>query len=213
MKFNDQGHSLYYGSKYQGVRVYTKKGALVENYLVKTFHTIKQAIKSNPRTFAIRFDLHFFPEIESSESFIITKFFESLKAQIKANRTKASRNNVRTHLSDVRYVWCREREKSKNAHYHVLLLFNADAFDSLGKVNAHEGNMAGRIKKAWASALGCLVEDIDTLVHFCEKGTYKIMPSNYETQLPLLLYRASYLCKAITKDFGDYRHAFGCSRH
>ncbi len=127
----------------------------------------------------------------------------------------ARRNNPYAHQNTVSYVWCKEHNISDEPHYHLLLMFNNDAYTALGHYEATEGNMAARIKKAWLSALGYHPERdmkrYGSLVHFCENGAYRINTNNDNGSLGQLLYRASYLCKVETKRFGDNQHVFGRS--
>lgn len=87
----------------------------------------------------------------------ITRFYESLKSQLRADHNRSRRPGDPTLPS---YGWCRERDTSVHPHYHLMLLFNADVYGYLGnyqELNAK--NMATRIQKAWCSAIGLAHED------------------------------------------------------
>lgn len=75
--------------------------------------------------------------------------------------------------------------------------------------------MISRMQEAWASALKCEVEQVQGLVEIPKNAEYRVdrnvRPGNVD-QLPELFHRASYLCKAATKRYGDGAHGFGCSR-
>lgn len=84
----------------------------------------------------------------------------------------------------------------------------------MGRFDKTEGNMAARIKKAWASALGYHILDISGLVHFPVNPTYHLNQNStsFSLELDELFYRVSYFAKAKSKNFGDYSNAFGSSR-
>lgn len=75
--------------------------------------------------------------------------------------------------------------------------------------------MITRMQEAWASALKCEFEQVKGLVEIPKNAEYRVdrnvRPGNVD-QLPELFYRASYLCKAATKRYGDGAHGFGYSR-
>jgi len=108
----------------------------------------------------------------------------------------------------------KERNIALKDHYHVLLLLNRDTYHCLGDFAAEEGNMAARIKKAWASALGCDQTDIGGLVHFPKNPVYCVDANSgsFEQEYQALFHRVSYFAKAETKNYGDRSRAFGCSR-
>ncbi|WP_105901868.1 inovirus Gp2 family protein [Vibrio gangliei] len=208
--------SLYTANQYQGYSVYTRKGPLVRQYLERTFETIAHTLKRHPRVFAVRVDLRFpVNGMQQYDNQVINKFFKSLREQIKHNRAMAMRNNPYAHQTKVSYIWCREQDTSNGPHYHVLIMFNGNAYTSLGNYKEIKGNMAARIKKAWLSALGYHpLYDMDmygALVHFCKNGVYHINTNYDNDSLADLLYRASYLCKVDTKRFECYQHVFGRS--
>lgn len=75
--------------------------------------------------------------------------------------------------------------------------------------------MISRMQEAWASALECEVGQVRGLVEIPKNAEYRVdrevRPGNVD-YLPELFHRASYLCKAATKRYGDGSHGFGCSR-
>ncbi|MEY4591747.1 MAG: hypothetical protein RIR18_642 [Pseudomonadota bacterium] len=68
-----------------------------------------------------------------------------------------------------------------------------------------------RIHEAWASALGIPVENKLGLVEFPQNLFYLLQQADPMT-LSDSIHRASYLCKAETKQYGDWVHGFGASR-
>jgi hypothetical protein len=114
------------------------------------------------------------------------------------------------HDSKVRYVWAREIGYLGKPHYHVLILLNRDAFTALGKFELGRENIFNRLVEAWASALRLTLDECNGLVHIPDNPTYQLDRDD-ERELQELFFRASYLCKAATKVYGDGQHGFGCS--
>ena len=97
-------------------------------------------------------------------------------------------------------------------HYHFLILLNRDAYSTLGHFDSDLENMSSRIRGAWASALAITWEQSAGLVEFPKNSTYRINNTEGDPATAELVMRASYLCKAATKQYGDRRHSFGYSR-
>lgn len=205
---------LYTQPHYKGFPVITSHGPLIENYLDRIYETIHCALREHPRVVGFRVDLRLPLNYEDLDTRIISRFIESLKAQIKADQMKSARMGSRKHFSRVRYVWVREQNSSQSWHYHVLILFNQDAYKWLGRYDKDEGNMSARIKRAWASALGWPLEQCKALVHFPDNPVYRINTNAapYIIGLPDLFYRVSYFAKVNTKHYGDFSKQFGSSR-
>ena len=146
---------------------------------------------------------------------VISRFLESFKAKIEHNRDKAREQNKYAHDCRVRYVWARERSEAGRQHYHLLILLNRDAYYTIGRLQPQRPNMISRMQEAWASALKCEVEQVRGLVHIPSNAEYRVdrevRPGNVD-YLPDLFHRASYLCKAATKRYGEGAHGFGFSR-
>ena len=189
-------------------------GVLIENYLHQMQLTVDNALKDHPRSFAFRVDLRLPTQTEPFSSNTITKFIASLKAQVKADLIKRKKRYGRVHPCNLRYIWVKEKNKALNWHYHLLILLNKDCYHCLGDFKASSGNMASRIKKAWASAVGYELINIGGLVHFPCNPIYYIdrnAPSYFD-KYDQLFYRISYFAKAETKNFGDHSNSFGCSQ-
>ena len=202
-------------TEYQGLSLMAHKGPFVESYLQALLSTLEQAMARHPRLFVIRFDLRY-PQDMQVDQFtgneVITRFFASLKAKIKHNRKQAKGNCVYAHETDVRYVWARELGQDGKPHYHVLLMLNRDAFHALGSYRSSGMNTYKRIVAAWASALGLdSSDDAEGLVHVAANGVWYLDRGDWAT-LNDVFQRASYLCKADTKHYGQGSHGFGCSR-
>lgn len=209
--------SLTYESMYGALPLMEAKGPFAVQYLDRLYNTLQRALADHPRHFAVRFDLRFpdDPAVRSqylSDSSVIKRFCGSLKAKIAHDRARAQRQNGRAHDTTVRYVWSREYSNDNIPHYHFLLLLNRDAYWTLGRLGSEQENMANRIESAWASALGLLDTKKRGLIHFCENGVYRVDRAADDSTFEALFHRASYLCKAQTKHYGDHSHAFGASR-
>lgn len=184
-----------------------------EEYENRLEQVIEKALDDYPRTLAVRLDLRL-PNCEyfAYDSDVMKRFIASLTAQIKAHERRKSKTNHRVHKTRVRYVWVRERNSSHNDHYHLLLLFNHDAYFRVGSYNSST-SLAYRIIKAWASALGIDIDDASGLVHFALKGEYQINThdDNFEYEVDSLFERARYLCKFETKNINPQYRSFGYS--
>ncbi|WP_157807968.1 inovirus Gp2 family protein [Marinomonas sp. ef1] len=185
-----------------------------KDYLIKLVELINTSISLSSRVTAFRFDLRFPESHKEFNDGTITKFFESLKAQLTAKDKKTFREGRRVHPNNLRYAWVRERDSSISDHYHCVILVNKDAYSILGNYDKWGGNMASRIKLAWVSALGGANTPIEGLVHFPKNGTYylDLNKEDYWKNYSDLFYRLSYFAKNATKCYGDGRRSFGCSR-
>lgn len=205
--------SLFTSNQYKGNPVYTGRGALVESYLEGCVVTLARALTAYPRTCAIRIDLRFPINAVKTDEAAISRFMASLKAQIKAHQLSKIKNRKRVRPCDLRFIWTREKNTALYHHYHVLLLLNADAYDCLGDYNATEGNMAARIKKAWASAIGVPLTELGGCIHFPKDPIYKVNTNDkeYAEVYRNLFERVSYFTKVATKQYGKKVRHFGRS--
>ncbi|EAA7596742.1 inovirus Gp2 family protein [Salmonella enterica] len=194
------------------------------NILNPLLNMVYGTLEQNNRILGIRSDLRFAqshvpgePDLpicfQQDDPQAITRFFESLKSQLRADHKRSRRAGDPTLPS---YVWCRERDTREHSHYHLMLLFNADVYGYLGnyqELNAK--NMATRIQKAWCSATGLAYEDYSTLAEFPPNAVYRFSRfdaldrnGNYRR----FLIRLAYLAKTRTKDtYSGYRN-FGTSQ-
>lgn len=211
---------LHTETTYKDLPVYTGRGPLAQNYLDRILETIQYALSAYPRVVGFRFDLHIPTHIAEMDNKVISRFFDSLKAQISVDLNRRSNASGRKRHTRVRYVWVREHAGAIFWHYHVLLLLNQDAYKWIGDYKAEEGNMAARIKNAWASALRLDVEQIGGLVHFVDNPIYHIntisgsdiyVDGSRIIGLEDLFYRVSYFAKVDTKNYGENNNHFGCS--
>jgi len=207
--------TLVYQATYLNLPIQLNKAPFALEYLNKLFEVMMAVLNEYPRVFAFRVDLRFPALIDAmdyqSKNEVMTRFIRSFKAKIGHNRCMAKRLNPHAHESTVRDVWAREQDQSSNPHYHVVFFLNQDAFCTIGKYELDRDNIFNRLCEAWASALGLPVEAVSGLVEIPSNPSYYLHRDKPEN-LAEFFYRASYLCKAATKVFGDGTHGFGCSR-
>lgn len=193
--------------------LYNNGKDLNRNHITSLDNTVQAMLDDYTRVFALRVDLHIPGNDYIDRHRLMTRFIGSLKAQLKSSECKRSKQGIRIYPNTLRYVWTKEYgTKNKLEHYHVLLLFNKDAYHRLGNYRT-EGSLANRINKAWVSALGQSVDYDEGLVHFAKNGCYYIdgNAADYESELDDLMCRASYLCKHETKVISANRRSFGAS--
>lgn len=213
---NNPNLVLHENGWFRDYPVMVSQGPLVANQLAVLHDTMYYALSQHSRIFAFRCDLRFpagmMPDEVMFSNAVLERFFASFKAKVQHNREMARKLRGYAHLSEVFYVWARE-EGSINAqkHYHVAIFLNADAFNSLGNFEIGRDNLYNRLLEAWASALGITAHAAEGLVHF--PGDSRFLLKREDTgALNKFFYRASYLCKAATKPFGNGVHVFGASR-
>lgn len=195
------------------------------NILNSLLEMVYDTLEQYNRILAIRTDTRFAlshvpgePDLpicfQREDAQAITRFFESLKSQLRADHNRSKRPGNPTFPS---YRWCRERDTSEHPHYHLMLLFNADVYGYLGnyqELNAK--NMATRIQKAWCSAIGLAHEDYSTLAEFPPNAVYRFSRIDVLDRNSVywrFLIRLAYLAKTKTKDvYNGYRN-FGTSQY
>ncbi|MDF4678182.1 inovirus Gp2 family protein [Vibrio parahaemolyticus] len=212
---------------YRGLDVLYPVSELNTHYLDRIILTMSKALKDYKRVHALRLDLRL-PVSDSEKNIlrrdeflnntfdqknIIKRFFESLKAKIKAQEKRMKASEKRVYPCHLRYVWCRERNKSNNDHYHLVLLFNKDRYFSSG-YRDNEESLVRLIMGAWSSALGEYVDNADRLVQLVYKGTHYLDQNKYdfENKYQALFTRLSYFAKNRTKHYGEGKRCFGTSQ-
>ncbi|MDC5807401.1 inovirus Gp2 family protein [Vibrio europaeus] len=204
-----------------GRPIQTARGALYIDYLEKIHNTIELALDDYPRLMALRVDLRF-PKLRQQEECgnVMTDFIRSLQSQIDHSGKRKRREGRRAHPCTVRNVWVRERSTSMSDHYHLLLLFNKDRFNWLGKTQTQHENLGSFIVEAWARAVGVDYEEANGLVYFSkQRGSESVVihrlnrhSEDFDDTFDELFKHVSYLAKEDTKHFGSRRRNFGCSR-
>lgn len=200
---------------FEDLPVMIEKGPFIIEYLASLKNTIDLALGEYPRLLAFRVDLRLplgtnLPDYAYTNE-VISRLIESFKAKIEHNRTSARQRSSYAHGCRVRYAWAREMGVGERPHYHVLILLNRDAFYTVGKLQSEKPNMISRLEEAWSSALRLQLDQVRGLIEIPDNATYRV---DHEDRgaVASLFHRASYLCKAVTKRFGDGCHGFGCSR-
>ncbi|EHK0751224.1 inovirus Gp2 family protein [Vibrio parahaemolyticus] len=212
---------------YKGLEVLYPVSELNTHYLDRIILTMSKALKDYKRVHALRLDLRL-PVSDSEKDIlrrdevlnntfnqknIIKRFFESLKAKIKAQEKRMKVSGKRIYPCHLRYVWCRERNKSTNDHYHLVLFFNKDRYFSSG-YRDNEESLVRLIMDAWSSALGEYVDNADRLVQLVYKGTHYLDQNKYdfENKYQALFTRLSYFAKNRTKHYDEGKRCFGTSQ-
>lgn len=169
----------------------------------------------HPRILALRFDLRLPDNVLARiDSAVISRFFDSLKAKLKADSNKKRLAGKRVHPCPPRYVWVREfNQPAEKKHYHVLLLLNKDAYAFLGDYRASEGNLAALITQAWFSALGINDKRYQSLTYFPKNPCYYLDEKtlNADGVYAKLMTRVSYLAKERSKVSVEGERNFGYS--
>lgn len=211
---SNPNHTLHFGTEYAGFKI-QDKGPFVSAYLNRLHATIVRALNNYREVFAFRFDLQlpacYTSNSSAYENEVIDRFIESFKAKLKHNRQMAMKENPYAHDSIVRYIWTKEVGNQGRPHYHLAILLNKDAFCAIGAYAPGRDNMFNRIHEAWASALNLHVGADSGLIHFPD-NPYYFLRCDDRASIEAFFFRASYLCKAATKAFGNGGHGFGASR-
>lgn len=199
-------------------------GEISGYHFSRSLDVIYSCLAKYSRVCAMRVDLRFAQDswnddpdlptcFQRTDSKVITRFFESLKSQLKEVHR---RKGIMRDLALPDYIWVREQDGSIFPHYHLVLLFNKDVYAYLGNYQDHDAvNMANRIRKAWCSALGLNFPEYASLVHFPKNPTYIISRNDASVRSQSyrdFLLRIAYLAKERTKYTGDGQRSFGCSQ-
>lgn len=211
----NRGQRLHWGSTYNDLPVMVEHLPMVSEMLESLYSVTACALAQYPRVFAFRFDLHLPTWMDGApEGFVntaLSRFFESLKAKIRHDRARAAKKHGYAHDTVVRYFWVREVGEWGRVHYHCTVLLNGDAYNWLGNFQSAGQNMATRTFGAWASALGIPVDQAKELVHFPENPAFLLRRGD-PGSIAKFFHRASYTCKAATKQIGYGHHGYGSSR-
>jgi hypothetical protein len=90
------------------------------------------------KVFVLRFDLRFPDDMKATDdSKVLSIFLRRLRKQIKAHYGNMS----------IGYSWCREQERAKHQHYHLVLMLNGH------KVQSAKW-LCSRIRKIWSDVAG-----------------------------------------------------------
>ena len=205
-------------------RVTRLYGELNEHHFGRIIEATEKSVDYYKRVRAFRIDLHFADDnteddsdspshIQSADHKAITRFFDSLKSQLRVYRRK---KRVISALDDFKYVWVREIDMSTHHHYHLVLFFDRKIYFPLGSYAEDKlVGLAAMIIKAWCSALKVDYTEYARLVHFVDNGAYNLSSKSailQNDEYVSALERFLYLAKVRTKTVGDGFRNFGCSQ-
>ena len=151
-----------------------KQGVYIET-LNKIIEQLDIALKIHKRILVHRFDLHV--NYYEGNSKCLSKFMNRLKQWIKRNYG----------IIGIGSIWVREREKSKEQHYHLALFLDGNKIQHPKKLNA-------QIKEMWGPH-----GHMPTI----SNPFYYIDKNNLETERLEAIYRVSYLAKVRGKGYRD----------
>ena len=207
---------LAYSPVFKELGTQEKYLPMASEYLQALYDTLHKALNEYPRVLALRVDPVIPTEISDRMTLeehkgLISRFIASLKAIIKHDRQQ-KRQRGWVPDTKVRYVWCREVGINGKPHYHFFLILNRDAYHMPGRACSPNENLISRVSRAWYSALGIVWNPQEPWIHVPANPFYWIDrddPNSFQKAF----YRASYLCKAETKQYGLGVRTFGTSRH
>lgn len=193
----------------------------IENYLASAWRTLHHCVNQQHLTFAVRMDLHFpeamprLPLHDNNE--VLTRFFRYLRYEL-------DRVNMK-YPHDLRYIWAREQAHSDKPHYHLMLLLNKNAVDSIGYTAPGDDgsylrtNLFHRVYRAWLKAMGFDGDDPrwGQIIHVTQHPVTKrywsaVLHRDDHMAMDDAMYMASYLCKAHSKPLCQGMKVFDCSR-
>ncbi|MEI7101010.1 inovirus Gp2 family protein [Pectobacterium versatile] len=185
------------------------------HYLYKIKKTLELALLAHHRTLIVRVDLHFPDNYHVEDNTAIGSFTPALKSRLIAKYKRQVKHNPgkQIHQSDLHYVWVREQNQcGTKIHYHALLMFNKDAFYTLGDYT-QKGNLADMIIQAWCSALNLDAEKHRTLVTFPKNPCYYLhwANANKSTNFDAISSRIEYMAKHRDKQYSRKVRTMGCT--
>ena len=202
---------------YGGLPLLNCAGGFVSEYLERLYCAIQRTTQRYSKVFAVRVDLHFPQYYSSIDHSVLSNeylhlFIKSLRGQLKKYSDQRRQSGQRVHEVGFNYVWAREYgPESEKPHFHLLLLFNGHAFNTLGCFSDDCESLYNRIGLAWAEALKIHSHESTKYVHFPVDAQYQLRSVD-RGQLVELFRRASYLAKLASKSFHDGCHVFGGGR-
>ncbi|MGL4225527.1 MAG: inovirus Gp2 family protein [Vibrio sp.] len=205
-------NKITHNDEFNGLPVLKQKDGLLVDYLKRIYDTLDLALDDYPRTMAVRVDLRLPLLMVMEDSNLMKNFMASLDAQIQADLRRKQRAGKQKRKCRLRYVWVKEKDKALHHHYHLVLLFNKDVYNSLGSFS-NQNNLSHKIKTAWCRVLDTDLDNGARLVHFPDNCVYHldINSLKFSYDLDDLFRRLSYFAKVRTKQFGLRSRNFGCS--
>ncbi|WP_159820258.1 inovirus Gp2 family protein [Colwellia sp. 20A7] len=211
--------NVYFGDQYMGIPLQLGEEYHIEEYLVGTYNTIFEALNEYPNTCVVRVDLRLPMHYRSSNDYVIRRFFEFLQELLNTDLQERKEAGQQVASCNIRYVAARDRNKFNTEQYHVLLMFNLDVYNCIGAYRENVGgNMAERIRMAWAEALSNEVEYI-ARANLVNVPKNPVLYINYvkgnsftfEYELKEIFKRFSYFTTIKDKSFNQGYTPFLCS--
>lgn len=150
------------------------------------------------RVLVTRFDLHFprsWRANARTENKLISAFMKAMK------------HNALKEYKKAQFLWVRETEKAKRAHYHIVLLLPAHDLKTAG-LPSIEGTLANRINMLWENLTGGSITHTES---------FKVMSEDSDKK-KAVFYLSTYLSKARGKEAAKRKssktkgvRSFGCS--
>ena len=198
-------------------------GDHILSYYERIIFTLRAASNNYPRTLVLRVDLHDPAIIEHGDMVtcfhnyhagVMNRFINSLSAKLTAHQQRTAQSGKRVYPNTLRYAWVREFSQTGKRHFHVLLLFNKDAFFHLGDYDIENSTLRTMITTAWCTALGEPPELGQHWVHYPDNGKYILHKQDVDRNMypDDLMERIHYMTKVKSKSFHDGYRNFGCSR-
>ena len=188
--------------------LYNSPDGLVKEYLDRTFNVTNSALVEYANVFAFRVDISFpsnWVTDEDKAALYIDGFIRAFRYHIRSNNAKIK------YTTNLRYICTREYTQEGKIHYHFMFFVNKNSYHTLGIFNLNHDNLYTRLIRSYARALE---------IEPCEAVGYVHIPSNAGLFIKretseghrTAIYRASYLCKAYSKQYGNRKHSFLSSR-
>jgi hypothetical protein len=231
---------FYYDHQYRGWEVMHWPGyrAQIENYLERTWDVIEAALSEYPRLYAVRVDLHYpagYPVERSRDNQCLKRFFYYLQWELDQSNFV---HKTRVHYVWAR----EQVSSLYPHYHLVLMfnkdtLYGIGKYSPSDQGGYHHQSLFHRIVRAWAYALELENDSrMKGLVHYAvekhyeqlspdeydvprcpqvvdyDSGQFEVYRGKHDSEMARLYYRASYLCKAYSKRFGEGAHCFGSSR-
>ncbi|OUJ36261.1 hypothetical protein BTR40_10140 [Vibrio parahaemolyticus] len=211
------------GTLFNGLPI-NNKYPMSERYLESAHLVYRDALTRYSKILMFHVTLRFPLYYEGRCSGVMSAFIRSLKKRVERDLARRRLKVERVHNTDVHYVWCREVSREYREHYHIMVMVNANTYRALGcYTKTSNEHLAGMVTRSWASAIGMSIDDIRGLVHFTDdvgliatrqipytsvESTYGTFNNSFEAGF----YWLSYLCKLITKEYGNGARNFGYSQ-
>ncbi|NTZ39826.1 inovirus Gp2 family protein [Enterobacter sp. JMULE2] len=204
------------------------KGNLHHQRRIK--QTMLKALTHHSRVSLFRLDLHY-PDTDIHyvmDYEAISRFFKYLNEQLpafqkrKLKQLKLTKPDGYIHNTKIGHNWVREYGKEtyfigKKLHYHVMLLLNADAFNSIRYNKGDTENLYTVIAKCWLKAIEVYDLKYSKLVHIPKNPVYEFNRNDLAEKGIDGIYdsmkgRLDYLIKHKGKDVFNGKRSFGCSQ-